>query len=182
MRVAVSGHPGVGKTTFVQTLAAKLPFRVGGIVTQELRVVGRRVGFSLKDLSTGEEGILAHMHHAQGPKLGPYYVHTPDLEGIGAAAIDRAADEAELIVVDEVGPMELTSERFIEATRKALYSNAHLLVTVHRASKHSLTYLIRQRVDHHLHLSSKNRNRLLDYVLELFLDCGDCERNTAAPG
>lgn len=178
MRVAVSGHPGVGKTTFVQRLAATLPLHVGGIVTQEIRVVGRRVGFSLKDLATGEEGTLAHLHHAQGPQLGRYRVHTHDLEEIGAAAIERAVREAELVVVDEVGPMELTSERFVEAVRKALHSDAHLLVTVHRASKHSLAYMIRQRVDHHLHLSSKNRDRLLEYARSLFLNSG---YDSAAP-
>ncbi|MFO8033551.1 MAG: NTPase [Candidatus Bipolaricaulota bacterium] len=172
MRVAVSGHPGVGKTTFVQGLAAALPLRVGGIVTQEIRVVGRRVGFTLKDLATGEEGILAHLHHAQGPQLGRYRVHTHDLEEIGAAAIERAAREAELVVIDEVGPMELTSERFVQAVRKALHSDTHLLVTVHRSSKHSLTYVIRQHVDHHLHLSYRNRDRLLEYARGLFLASG----------
>jgi len=158
----------VGKTTFVQSLAESLPFRVGGVVTQEIRVVGRRVGFALKDLATGREGTLAHLHHGQGPTVGRYRVHIPDLEGIGAAAVERAVEQAELIVVDEVGPMELKSERFIQAVRAALEADAHLLITVHRASKHSLTYLIRKRVDHHLHLSISNRDRMIDYAHSVF--------------
>ncbi len=170
MRVAVSGHPGVGKTTFVQRVVAALPLRVGGMVSQEIRVVGRRVGFSLKDLATGQEGILAHLHHARGPKIGRYYVHTQDLEDIGASAIERATREADLVVVDEVGPMELTSERFAEAMREALHSTANLLVTVHRSSKHSLAYVIRQQVDHHLHLSYGNQDQLVEYARGLFLN------------
>jgi len=133
-------------------------------------VVGRRVGFSLKDLATGNEGTLAHLHHEQGPMVGRYRVHIPDLESVGAAAIERAVEQAELIVVDEVGPMELKSERFIQAVRSALEAEAHLLITVHRASQHSLTYVIRKRVDQHIHLSANNRDRMIDYVCSLFIE------------
>ncbi len=169
MKLVISGNPGVGKTSFVQTLLSELPFKAGGIVTQEIRVMGRRVGFNVRDLATGREGILAHLHHAHGPKLGRYRVHTQDLEEVGAAAIEQAVDTAELIVIDEVGPMELTSPRFIIAVRKALESDVRMVLTVHRTSKHALAYTARRHADLHLRLSQNNRARVLAQARELFL-------------
>ncbi len=132
-------------------------------------MVGRRVGFSVRDLATGREGILAHLHHAHGPKLGRYRVHTQDLEEIGAAAIEEAVETAELVAVDEVGPMELTSSRFVAAVRKALESDVRMVLTVHRASTHSLVYTARQRADRYLRLSRNNRAQVLAQARELFL-------------
>ncbi len=159
----------MGKTTFAERIFPDLSFSAGGMVTREIRVVGRRVGFSVRDIVTGEQGILAHLHHAEGPKLGRYRVNTRDLEEIGAAAIENAADNAQLVVIDEVGPMELTSQRFVAAVHKALRSEAHLVVTVHRSSNHPLTYVLRQQVDHHFHLSHRNRDYLLEHARRLLL-------------
>ena len=61
MIVAVTGHPGVGKTTLVERVLAAVPLRAGGMITKEIRKVGRRVGFAVIDVATGEEGVLAHI-------------------------------------------------------------------------------------------------------------------------
>lgn len=167
MKIAVTGHPRVGKTTLVLSVLERIPLRYGGMVTQEIQKAGRRVGFSLRDLATGEEGVLAHVHLPEGPRMGRYRVNLRDLEGIGAAAIERAVEEAELVVVDEVGPMELHSPRFVQAVERALSSDRWLLVTVHRASNHPLAYRIRQEVDHHIRLTAGRRDQQIQQVLTL---------------
>ena len=52
MRIAVTGHPGVGKTTLVERVLAAVPLKAGGMVTKEIRKVGRRVGFAVIDIGS----------------------------------------------------------------------------------------------------------------------------------
>lgn len=168
MKVGITGHPGVGKTTLVKRVLAAVPLRAGGMITEEIRKCGFRMGFLLRDVATGKEGLLAHRHHCTGPEFGKYRICLRDLEEIGAAAIERAVAEAELIVIDEVGPMELKSPRFIAAVERALASEKHLLVTVHRASNHHLAYRIRHEVDHLIRLTKSNREEKTQEVIRLF--------------
>lgn len=135
------------------------------MVTAEIRKCGRRVGFSLRDLATGKEGVLAHRHHRDGPAFGQYRMNLHDLESIGVAAIERAIKEAQLVIIDEVGPMELRSARFIHAVQRALDEAPNLFVTVHRKSDHALTYAIRHRADHLVRLTRQSRDGVLIEIL-----------------
>ncbi len=165
MRVAVTGNPGVGKSTLVSRVVPHVSLSAGGMVTAEIRKCGRRVGFSVRDLATGKEGILAHLHLPDGPEFGQYRLNLRDLDEIGVQAIERAIEDRELVVVDEVGPMELRSPQFVRAVERALGEARNLLVTVHRASNHPLTYRIRHGVDHLLRLTRENRDAVLAEVL-----------------
>jgi len=62
MKIFITGLPGVGKTTIILKVTKELKnhdLKIGGFVTQEIREKGKRVGFKIKALDTGEEGILA---------------------------------------------------------------------------------------------------------------------------
>ncbi|MDD5453336.1 MAG: NTPase [Candidatus Bipolaricaulis sp.] len=171
MRIAVTGNPGVGKSTLVLQVVEDVPLSCGGMVTAEIGKCGRRVGFSVRDLATGEEGILAHLHLAAGPSFGRYRLNLRDLDAIGAQAIERAIEGAQLVVVDEVGPMELHSPRFIRAVERALEEAQNLLVTVHRASNHPLAYRIRHGTDRVVHLTPGNRDQAAAEVIRLLSAC-----------
>jgi len=173
MKLAVTGSPGTGKTTFVVRLIDLLPLSAGGMVTEEIRVMGRRVGFAVRDLTTGRRGTLAHIHKIDGPRVGRYRVDVEGMETVGAAAIENAVHSAELVAIDEVGPMELASERFVAAVLGALESDRHLIVSVHRTSKHHLAYRIRQEVDAYVRITSANRDAQLEHAHALFLDALD---------
>jgi nucleoside-triphosphatase THEP1 len=41
----LTGSPGIGKTTVVRPLAERLPLRLGGFYTEEIREAGGRQGF-----------------------------------------------------------------------------------------------------------------------------------------
>ena len=140
IRIAVTGPPGIGKSTLVQKVAAK-GVRVGGVLARDKRYKDRRNGFELLDLASGAVGILAD-EQGKGPQLGKYRVHLDDLDQIGARAVEEAVN-CDLIVVDEVGPMELSSRRFISAVEKAMASPKPMLVVLHEWSNHRLAKKIR---------------------------------------
>lgn len=134
MRIFITGRPGVGKTTLVLKTVEelrKMGYRVGGMITQEVREHGRRVGFKIKALDTGEEGILAWSGEGH-PRVGRYAVNIPDLERVGVGAIRRAVKNAQIIVIDEIGAMEFKSREFERAVEEAINSEKPLLAVLHR--------------------------------------------------
>ncbi|WP_334102930.1 nucleoside-triphosphatase, partial [Methanothrix soehngenii] len=97
-RIAVTGSPGIGKSTLVAKVISGTKLRVGGVLARDRCYKDRRTGFELLDLSTGMVGILAD-EAGDGPQLGKYRVHLDDLDRIGAQAVENALG-CDLIVVD----------------------------------------------------------------------------------
>ncbi|MDX1814048.1 MAG: NTPase, partial [Candidatus Bathyarchaeia archaeon] len=132
--ILITGPPGIGKTSVLRRTVNELKNRncnVGGMACREVREAGVRVGFEIVDLSTGARGWLAHVDQSTGPKIGKYRVNMTDLEVIGVGAVLDAAKRADILAVDEIGPMELSSTAFNNALVKAVESNKPLFGTVH---------------------------------------------------
>lgn len=132
MRIFVTGMPGVGKTTLALRVweAFKGGARIAGFVTEEVRERGRRVGFRIRALDTGEEGWLARVGKGD-VMVGRYAVNLEDLERVGVGSLKRALN-SELAIVDEIGAMEMKSRAFAEALDELLRSDVPLLAIVHR--------------------------------------------------
>lgn len=137
----VTGSPGEGKTTVllrtVDGLTAK-GYAVGGMISRDVRSFGTRTGFELLDVGSGTKGQLASIYQSQGPQLGKYRVNLEDLKEIGANAILQAVSRSDVIVIDEIGPMELFSQQFVQAVQKALDSSKPVVCTVHWRMKNEL--------------------------------------------
>ena len=70
----VTGAPGVGKTTLVRRVAARLEgLRVAGFTTEEIRERGRRLGFRIVPFE-GRERIMAHVDFPGPARVGRYGV------------------------------------------------------------------------------------------------------------
>ncbi len=127
----LTGRPGVGKTTVIREVAARLGAEAGGFYTQEVRERGRRIGFRLIALD-GPEGMLASVNNPSPFRVGKYGVHLQDLEQVGVEALWRAVKQphVSVVVVDEIGKMELFSPAFREAVQGALASSKAVVATV----------------------------------------------------
>lgn len=173
IRVAVTGRPGCGKTTLIRRVVEALESQgrlsVGGIYTEEIREGRTRKGFSIIDISTGRRGILAHIDlpSAAGPRVGKYRVNLKDIEGLAVPTIREALETKELLVIDEIAPMELASPRFVEAVEAALESERHLLFAVQQRSDHPLAQRIRGEFSVY-EVTPSNRDGLFQELLALF--------------
>jgi nucleoside-triphosphatase len=161
----VTGPPGVGKSTVVSKVVLRMKSAgviVGGCSTSEKRTGGARVGFEVKDLTTGRTGELASATSRFGPKVGRYRVNLTDLARVGAAGLHEAADRSELIVIDEVGPMELVSPEFRRAVRECIDSGKPILAVVHERLEDDLLNELRQKATSFVALTVETRNGLAD--------------------
>ncbi|MGI0091261.1 MAG: NTPase [Nitrososphaerales archaeon] len=116
----LTGEPGSGKSTALSkiVLAVKSSgYTVGGLLTREIRNRGEREGFRIVDVRTEESEILADVKGILGPRIGKYRVNLNSLSSFAAAALENAKDHSDLLVCDEVGPMELLSPEFRKAVR-----------------------------------------------------------------
>lgn len=102
----------------------------GGFYTEEIREGGRRTGFRLVALD-GATGVLASVNISGSYRVGKYGVHLADLERVGVAALRRATRQREtlLIVIDEIGKMELCLSAFRQAALEAIESPKVVLAT-----------------------------------------------------
>ncbi len=141
----ITGRPRTGKTTLICELINLWPGKCGGFVTEEIREKGERIGFRLRTLD-GQIAILASIHLASPYRVSRYGVDVDSLDRIGVEAVYRAVASKEIVVIDEIGKMELYSEKFKQAVLAALNSPKRVLGVIHLASLPFLN-MIRSRPD-----------------------------------
>ena len=115
------------------------------MISADIREKGERVGFEILDITTKKQGILAHKQ-CSGPRVGSYHVNLEDLNNIGVASIKNAMD-SDLIVIDEIAPMEFKSPEFIKVVEDALGSDKNMLVVLHKKSNHPVARKIRNEFE-----------------------------------
>jgi nucleoside-triphosphatase len=125
----LTGRPGCGKTTIIRRLVEALRVPAGGFYTEEIRRGERREGFALITLD-GQTATLASVRTPSRHRVSKYGVDLEAIDEVGAPAIERATAGAALVVIDEIGKMELFSNRFRQAVLSALESGKPLLGTI----------------------------------------------------
>jgi nucleoside-triphosphatase len=127
--VLLTGRPGCGKTTVIHKTLALIDRPAGGFYTREIRRSGQRLGFEIVSLD-GQTAILAHVDLPGPQRVGKYGLDLRALESLGVAAVKSAIDQGGLVVIDEIGPMEMRSPRFKEIVLEALDSRSTVLGTI----------------------------------------------------
>ncbi|MFW6105206.1 MAG: NTPase [Chloroflexota bacterium] len=125
----LTGKPGTGKTALIKEALASTKVKGGGFYTEEIRTGGIRQGFRIVTLD-GQDAILAHVSISSPYQVSKYKVDTDALDRVGVSVLRQAMEGSDLIVVDEIGKMELLSPRFREAVTQAINSGKKILGTI----------------------------------------------------
>jgi len=125
----ITGRPGTGKTSLIRQAVAETGGRAGGFYTEEIRSQGVREGFKLVTLD-GKEALLAHINIRSPYRVGKYGVDAQSLDRIGVSALLAAGERCELVVIDEIGKMELFSDNFRRVVSRLIESGQRILGTI----------------------------------------------------
>jgi len=172
VNVLITGRPGCGKSTLVERVISLLltkGAKVGGITTPEFRdPTGRRGGFLIRDIATGEERKMAAIGMPSRIRVGRYGVDVEAVRSFGVTAIERAVEDADLIVIDEIGKMELAVPEFRQCVATALNSPKPVLGTIGLHLSQPFAEAIKRRPDVRvILLSPERREEVYCQVCEL---------------
>jgi nucleoside-triphosphatase len=145
-RLLLEGRPGIGKTTVARRLLHLLQeagVPVGGFTTAELRTGGRREGF-LVDAVSGAQEVLAHVDLPGPPRVGRYGVDLAAFDRVALPALRTPRTGGVVVVVDELGKMELASAPFRDAVMQLLDRDVAVVATVQQARR-QFTDALRRR-------------------------------------
>lgn len=171
IKIGITGLPNAGKTQALVKVIEMLEEgenKVGGMVTEPIVKHNRRVGFYVMDWMTKKKDILAHIDYDSKIVVGRYKVNLEALENVGVSAIETAADECDIVIIDEVGRMEVESEKFVDIVKKILEEDKPLILTLHKKSRNPLLQDIRRRDDVRiLEVTPINRDLLPYKIIKL---------------
>lgn len=174
-KIGITGMPSVGKTqTLIKIIGSleKSGYAVEGMITKPIIKKKKHVGFYVIDWQTKEKEIFAHIDFEAKETVGEYGVDITALDKVGIPAIEKAIinDDIDVIVIDEIGKMEMLSERFCEVVIDALDSDKPIMITLHKKSRTPLLQDVRRRDDIRiLEVTPVNRN-LLPYKIEKIME------------
>jgi nucleoside-triphosphatase len=117
----LTGRPAVGKTTLIKSVVKQLEGQAGGFYSEEISGPGGRKGFRLITLD-GQSGVMAHVDINSRSRIVRYGVDVAAIDRIGVTAIREAIERKPIVVIDEIGKMEMFSPQFQAIVLKAVSS------------------------------------------------------------
>lgn len=180
MIIAITGRPGVGKTTLFFKVVNELKesgVEVYGFYCPEVRIAGRRVGFRIVDLRSGRGTWLALVQeyaqqqgirvHFSRKRIGKYIV-VEDAAQLGVEALRKPESSRTLLAIDEIGPMELSLPILRRGIIEAVNEAQSALLVIHRnLNDYEISNLLRRRKAEIYTVIESNRETLSKQIAEL---------------
>jgi nucleoside-triphosphatase len=136
----LTGEKKAGKTTALKKIIDAVGAgRCDGFYAEEIRHDGLRTGFQIVTLN-GEKGVLADIKSRSSIRvgrlnqegIGKYGVDLEFLEGFAIQTLYSAVSRKDIqyLIIDEIGPMQLYSDKFKQAVNNVMDSQKILIGTI----------------------------------------------------
>lgn len=116
---------------------------VQGVLVSEINENHKLMGYSLFDISTKKRIVFAQPNIVSRVKIDKLGVDTRLLEEILIPSLQKARDNADYIVIDEVGKLENLTRNIQKEVEETLKSQKPLIVTLHKKSRNPVLQEIR---------------------------------------
>ncbi len=171
LKIGISGTMGLGKTDTLKNIIDMLNdegISVGGMLTDPIFEDNRQVGFQVMDWKTKEKAVYAHLYMDSPLEVNGYHVDLNVIEQVGVKAIERAAANDDVVLVDEASKIIVKSDSFNKVVKAALNMDKPMILTFHKKSRNPLLQDVRRRDDIRiLELTEINKDLLPYKVVDL---------------
>ena len=169
--ILLTGQPNIGKTTLLKQVMQSLT-DYGGFYTQEVRENGIRTAFEITT-TDGQIATLASRmmddKHEPELKVGPYQVHLDAVDLVAVPAIQDALAKNRVVVIDEIGPMEIFSQSFCGAVMEVLDAPHVMLFGTIVERPYQFADDIKKRSDVKvITIDKSNRDSMYDTIMTYF--------------
>lgn len=132
--VIITGSIGEGKTSQIQKIVEVLKnqnISIGGILSPRIIENGITTGYDILNISTNERVAFLRKNDAgEQPKIGRYSILSEGLEA-GRNALKISQNNNQIVVIDEVGKLELDNKGWAENLNDLTNgSNSNLILSV----------------------------------------------------
>ena len=165
----ITGVPGIGKTTALVRLTKMLKnagVEVDGFYSVEVKDKGERKGFSFVDIKTGDTVQLASIS-GDGIRFSRYRVKVKNIDQFVPKVIQRAIEYSKIIILDEIGPMELFSNSFRKAVEDLLKTDKVIIAVVHRSFSHDLMKEVLKSAKAKIEVTESNRDAIPEQLFQM---------------
>lgn len=174
-KILITGPPRCGKSTLISKLieyyANEKNFNIYGFLTPEVRESGNRIGFDIVDIYSGNTSRLARIGDFKTKyRLGKYSVFIEEFEKYIEENLSLEGKRANLIVIDEIGKMELFSKKFHNFIKNIFSLEIPILATISLKLKHPIkNYLQHLPSVQFLNLDRQNFQIIFKKIISLLL-------------
>lgn len=133
MITLTTGKPNTGKSTAIHKIAHMLgKKRCAGLLASEIIDNNDRVGFSTQGIRSGQSIVLAHKNIDKKYAVEDFGVDIKALEEVATREFDIALsdDSVKFIIIDEIGRMQVMSERFRQYLNQIRKSDKQVVATI----------------------------------------------------
>ncbi len=172
-KILITGPPRCGKSTLISKLIehySKKNYVIFGFKTPEVRNNdGNRVGFDLEDIFSGKKTQLARIGNYKTQfKLGKYRIFIDKFEKLILKLELIQNKKVDLIVLDEIGKMELFSRKFQEFVKKIFRSNISIIATIGKKMQHPLKdYILNVPEVILFNLTRQNQQKVFQEIISM---------------
>lgn len=143
MHLFLTGKSEIDKTAFIKRILPEIKNK-RGFFTEEIKEKGEGIGLKIVTLQ-GKEGVFAHKDFLLPFHLGRYGVNVNVFNSFAVAELREVlAGNCEVVVVDEIGKMELFSKELRDVVGEVLEKKT-IMGTMSTADEPFLNYLRRRK-------------------------------------
>ena len=172
-KILITGPPRCGKSTLISKLIEyynnEKNYTIHGFLTPEIRERGDRIGFDIVDIYSGKISQLARVGDFKTKyKLGKYNVFIEEFDNHIEDNLSLEGKKIDLIVIDEIGRMELFSKKFQNFIKNIFSTKISILATIGLKLSHPLkTYILNLPSVLLLNLNKRNSQLVFEKVTSL---------------
>jgi len=172
-KILITGPPRCGKSTLISKLIEyynnEKNYTIHGFLTPEIRERGDRIGFDIIDIYSGKISQLARVGDFKTKyKLGKYNVFIQEFDKYIEDNLSLEEKTIDLIVIDEIGRMELFSKKFQDFITNIFSLKISVLATIGLKLSHPIkTYLLNLPSVLLLNLNKRNSQLVFEKVTSL---------------